>query len=69
MANGERQLSECRCISKEDKEVLLDALEVRRIAAIGAETKARLSESIKRIESRLDKVEKMMETIKKIPIC
>ncbi len=28
-----------------------------------------VSESVERIESRLDKVEKMIRTIKKIPIC
>lgn len=69
MVHGERKLSECRCISNEDKEVLLDALDVRRDSAISASTKVRLPESIERIETRLIKVEKMMETIKKIPIC
>lgn len=69
MVNEERKLSECRCISNDDKEVLLDALDVRRNAAISASTKVRLPESIERIEARLDKVEKMMETIKKIPTC
>ena len=65
----ERKLSECKCISNEDKEVLLDALSVRRDSAIRASTIVRLPESVERIETRLDKVEKMMETIKKIPIC
>ena len=69
MTNEERKLSECRCISNEDKEILLDALNVRRDAAIRASTIVRLPESVERIESRLDKVEKMMETIKKIPTC
>jgi len=63
------ELSECRCISNEDKEVLLDALTVRRDSAIRASTIVRLPESIERIEIRLTKVEKMIETIKKIPIC
>ena len=65
----ERKLSECKCISNDDKEVLLDALSVRRDSAIRASTIVRLPESVERIETSLDKVEKMMETIKKIPIC
>ena len=65
----ERKLSECKCISNDDKEVLLDALGVRRYSAIRASTIVRLPESVERIETSLDKVEKMMETIKKIPIC
>lgn len=69
MVNEERKLSECRCISNDDKEVLLEALDARRDAAIRASTIVRLPESIERIESRLDKVEKMIKTIKKIPIC
>lgn len=69
MTNEERKLGECRCISNEDKEVLLDALYVRRDDAIRASTIVRLPESIERIDIRLDKVEKMMETIKKIPMC
>lgn len=69
MVNGERKLSECRCISNEDKEVLLEALNVRRDIAIKALIIVRLPESVERIESRIDKVEKMMKTIKKIPIC
>ena len=68
MVNGER-LSQCKCISNEDKEVLLEALNYRRDGAIRASTIVRLPESVERIESRLDKVEKMMKTIKKIPIC
>lgn len=66
MVNG---LSECKCISNEDREVLLDALTVRRDSAIRASTIVRLPESIERIETRLLKVEKMIETIKKVPIC
>lgn len=69
MVNEENKLGECRCISIEDKEVLLDALNYRRDGAIMASTKVRLPESVGRIESRLDKVEKMIKTIKKIPIC
>ena len=65
----ERKLSDCKCISNEDKEVLLDALSVRRDSAIRASTIVRLPESVERIETRLDKIEKMMETLKKIPIC
>lgn len=34
MVNEERKLSGCRCISNEDKEVLLEALNVRRDVAI-----------------------------------
>ena len=63
------ELRECRCISNEDKEVLFDALTARRDSAIRASTIVRLPESIERIETRLTKVEKMIETIKKIPIC
>lgn len=69
MVNDIIKLSECKCISNEDKEVLIDALTVRRDAAIGASTIVRLPESIERIETRLVKVEKMIETIKKIPTC
>ncbi len=69
MINGGRKLSECRCISNDDKEVLLEALNVRRDVAIRALAIVRLPESIERVDIRLDKVEKMMETIKKIPIC
>lgn len=69
MVNKERKLSECRCISNEDKEVLLEALNMRRDAAIRVSTIVRLPESVTRIESRIDKVEKMIKTIKKIPTC
>lgn len=69
MVNRGRKLSECRCISNDDKEVLLEALNVRRDVAIRALVIIRLPESIERVDIRLDKVEKMMETIKKIPIC
>lgn len=69
MVNDAIKLSECKCISNEDKEVLIDALTVRRDAAIRASTIVRLPESIERIETRLVKVEKMIETIKKIPTC
>ena len=69
MVNEERKLSGCRCISNDDKEVLLEALNVRRDVAIRALAIVRLSESIERVDIRLDKVEKMIRTIKKIPIC
>lgn len=60
MVNEERKLSGCRCISNEDKEVLLEALHARRDTAIRASTIVRLPESVERIETRLDKVEKMI---------
>jgi hypothetical protein len=43
-------------------------LYARRDAAIRASTLVRLPESVERIESMIDKFEKMIKTIKKIPI-
>jgi hypothetical protein len=44
MTNEERKLSECRCISNEDKEVLLEAIGARRYEAIKASAIVRLPE-------------------------
>ena len=63
-------LKDCRCISNEDKEVLLECLNVRRdILITRHEPKRLLPTTIEHIEIRLDKVERMIDTIRKIPTC
>jgi hypothetical protein len=64
-----RKLSECRCISIEDKDVLREALKQRRDNLILGYEERLLPATKDRMEISLDKTEKMIKTIDQIPIC
>ena len=63
-------LKDCRYISNEDKEVLSEALNVRRDILITRHAPKRLlPTTIEHIEAILVKVERMIDTIHKTPTC
>lgn len=64
-----RKLNECRCISTDDKDVLHTALKQRRDNLIAVYKDTLLPETKWQMEISLDKTEKMIDTIEKIPIC
>ena len=70
---SENILEECKCMSEDDKEILLSALDNSRVSIIKAHStigSSRMSpEREERLVDKLDRVEKMIDIIKNLPKC